>query len=59
MLSQEERELLIRTQETIHDATATAKIYGVSKSTVYARIRDYKARGTTKLARICVAEKAV
>ena len=31
MLSQEERELLIRTQETIHDATATAKIYGVSK----------------------------
>ena len=48
MLSQEERELLIRTQETIHDATATAKIYGVSKSTVYARIRDYKARGTTK-----------
>ena len=48
MLSQEERELLIRTQETIHDATATAKIYGVSKSTVYARIRDYKARATTK-----------
>ena len=49
MLSQEERELLIRTQETIHDATATAKIYGVSKSTVYARIRDYKARGTADL----------
>ena len=48
MLSQEERELLIKTQETIHDATATAKIFGVSKSTVYARIRDYKARGTTK-----------
>ena len=49
MLSQEERELLIKTQETIHDATATAKIFGVSKSTVYARIRDYKARGTTEL----------
>ena len=48
MLSQEERELLIKTQETIHDATATAKIFGVSKSTVYARIRDYKARGTTE-----------
>ena len=49
MLSQEERELLIKTQETIHDATVTAKIFGVSKSTVYARIRDYKARGTTEL----------
>ena len=49
MLSQEERELLIKTQETIHDATAAAKIFGVSKGTVYARIRDYKARGTTKL----------
>lgn len=49
MLSQESRELLIKTQETIHDAAATAKIFGVSKSTVYARIRDYKARGTTKL----------
>ena len=48
MLSQEARELLIKTQETIHDAAATAKIFGVSKSTVYARIRDYKARGTTK-----------
>ena len=48
MLSQEARELLIKTQETIHDAAATAKIFGVSKSTVYARIRDYKARGTTE-----------
>jgi transposase len=48
MLSQEARELLIKTQETIHDAATTAKIFGVSKSTVYARIRDYKARGTTK-----------
>ena len=49
MLSQDERKLLIKTQETIHDATKTAKIFGVSKSTVYARIRDYKARGTIKL----------
>ena len=49
MLSQEARELLIKTYETIHDAATTAKIFGVSKSTVYARIRDYKARGTTEL----------
>jgi transposase len=49
MLSQEARELLIKTYETIHDATATAKIFGVSKSTVYARIRDYMARGTIEL----------
>ena len=49
MLSQEARELLIKTQETIHDAATTAKIFGVSKSTVYARIRDYKARGTIEL----------
>ena len=28
MLSQEERELLIRTQDTIHDAKTAAKIYG-------------------------------
>ena len=49
MLSQEARELLIKTQEAIHDAAVTAKIFGVSKSTVYARIRDYKARGTTEL----------
>ena len=48
MLSQEARELLIKTQETIHDAAATAKKFVVSKSTVYARIRDYKARGTTE-----------
>ena len=41
MLSQEARALLIKTQETIHNAAATAKIFGVSKSTVYARIRDY------------------
>ena len=49
MLSQEERELLIKTQETIHDATAAAIRFGVSKGTVYARIRDYKARGTADL----------
>lgn len=49
MLSQEARELLIKTQETIHNATATAKIFGVNKSTAYAIIRDYKARGTTNL----------
>ena len=48
MLSQEARALLIKTQETIHNAAATAKIFGVSKSTVYARIRDYKDRGTTE-----------
>ena len=49
MLSQEERNLLIKTQETIHDAAATAKIFNVSKRTVYAHIHNYKIRGTTEL----------
>ena len=49
MLSQEERELLIKTYEKTHDAKLTAEIFGVNERTVYERIHDYKERGTTEL----------
>lgn len=49
MLSQEERKLLIKTYEETHDAKLTAKIFGVNRSTVYARIKEYKETGSTEL----------
>ena len=49
MLSQDKRELLIKTYTKTHDAKLTAEIFGVNESTVYARVRDYKKRGTTDL----------
>ena len=49
MLSQEKRELLIRTYEKTHDANLTAEIFGVNRSTVYARVKEYKETGSTEL----------
>lgn len=49
MLSQEERKLLIKTYEETHDAKLTAKIFGVNKSTVYARIKEYRETGSIEL----------
>ena len=47
MLSQEEREILIKTYEKTHDVKMIAEIFGVNERTVYERIQDYKERGTT------------
>ena len=49
MLSEEERELLIKTYEKTHDVKLTVEIFGVNVRTVYERIRDYQERGTTEL----------
>ena len=49
MLSQEERELLIKTYEETHDANLTAKIFGVNRSTVYARVKEYRETKSTEL----------
>ena len=49
MLSQEKRELLIKMYEKTHDAKTIAEIFGVNESTVYARVKDYRERGTTEL----------
>ena len=49
MLSQEKRELLIRTYEKTHDANLTAEIFCVNRSTVYARVKEYKETGSTEL----------
>ena len=49
MLSQEERELLIKIYEKTHDVKMIAEIFGVNERTVYERIHDYKERGTTEL----------
>lgn len=49
MLSQEKRELLIKMYKKTHDAKTIAEIFGVNESTVYARVKDYRERGTTEL----------
>lgn len=49
MLSQEERELLIKIYEKTHDVKMIAEIFGVNERTVYERIHDYKERRTTEL----------
>ena len=49
MLSQEKRELLIRTYEKTHDANLTAEIFCVNRITVYARVKEYKETGSTEL----------
>ena len=49
MLSQKERELLIRTQDKLHNAKETAEIFRVSVRTVYETIHKYKETGTTEL----------
>ena len=49
MLSQEERELLIKTYEETHDANLTAKIFEVNRSTVYARVKEYRETNSTEL----------
>lgn len=49
MLSQKERELLIKTYEETKDADMTAKIFGVNRSTVYARIKEYRETNSTDL----------
>lgn len=49
MLSQKERELLIKTYEETNDADLTAKIFGINRSTVYARVKEYRETGSTEL----------
>lgn len=49
MLSQKERELLIKTYEETEYADLTAKIFGINRSTVYARVKEYRETGSTEL----------
>lgn len=49
MLSQKERELLIKTYEETKDANLTGKIFGVNRSTVYARVKEYMETKSTEL----------
>ena len=49
MLSQKERELLIKTYKETNDANLTAKIFGIHRSTVYARVKEYRETETTEL----------
>ena len=51
MLSQEEREILIKTYEKTHDVKMIAEIFGVNERTVYERIQDLRThqRGRKRL----------
>lgn len=49
MLSQKERELLIKTYEETNDANLTKEIFGVNRSTVYATVKKYRETGSTEL----------
>lgn len=49
MLSERERILLIRLYEETKDANLTARVFGVNRSTVYARVSEYRKTGSVEV----------